>query len=58
MRGAARTVVDLLQGDDAVWRQALLCILVEEEGLRRDRARLGWGHLAGRKHAALQHVPL
>ena len=26
--GAARTVVDLLQGDDAVRRQALLSILV------------------------------
>lgn len=25
---AARTVVDLLQGDDAVWRQALLGVLI------------------------------
>lgn len=56
--GAEHTVINLLQGDDAVRRQALLCVLVQEEGLRRDGASLRWGHLGGGKHAALQHVPL
>lgn len=40
-----RTVVDLLQGDDAVGRQALLGVLVEQKRLWGDRARLGRGHL-------------
>lgn len=35
------TVVDLLQCNDGVLRQALLRVLVEEEGLRRDGALLG-----------------
>ena len=38
------TVIDLLQSDDGVGRQALLSILIQQEGLRSDRALLWWQH--------------
>lgn len=40
----ARTVVDLLQCDDGVCGQALLRILVEQEGLWRHGPLLRWRH--------------
>jgi hypothetical protein len=39
-----RTVVDLLEGDDAVWGQALLRVLIEQKRLGGDGAGLGWRH--------------
>jgi len=38
------TVVDLLQCHDGIGRQALLSILIQQEGLRRDRTLLWWQH--------------
>ncbi|KAH9828324.1 hypothetical protein Tdes44962_MAKER02489 [Teratosphaeria destructans] len=45
-----RTIVDLLQRDHGICWQALLRILVEEEGLRRDRTARAW--LSWRWHHA------
>jgi hypothetical protein len=39
-----RTVVDLLEGDDAVWGQTLLRVLIEQKRLGGDGAGLGWRH--------------
>lgn len=47
-RSAKHTVVDLLEGDDRVLGQALLGVLVEQEGLWGDRALLSGGRGHGR----------
>jgi hypothetical protein len=39
-----RTVVDLLQRNDGVGGQALLSILIQQEGLRSNWALLRWQH--------------
>ena len=40
----ALTVVDLLKGHDRVGRQALLRVLIQQEGFGRNRALLRWQH--------------
>lgn len=47
-RSAKHTVVNLLERDDRVLGQALLGVLVEEEGLRGDRTLLGGRRRHGR----------
>lgn len=45
--GGGLTVVDLLQGDDGIRRQALLCIVVEQKSLWSNLSLLRRRHLRG-----------
>lgn len=55
-QSAKHTVVDLLEGDDRVLGQALLGVLVEQEGLWGDRALLGSRRRHGRVLVVWIHI--